>query len=358
MSSYSVSQFAIFRDSIRVTLTLPFGGLLPKLQLPTADLTGKVAIVTGGNSGIGFAIALELARQGSTVYLACRTISKADEAVSQIESQVPASKGRVKSLILDTSSLDSVRAFASNWETLNTKIDLLFHNAGIGAPPAGHAMSADGFPLVYATNFLGSFLLTHLLEPHLSSTARIIMTSSSGQYKAVFRSDFSLSSIKDDIEPGFHVAKGSTNLQKAASTSPAYMQTKGMQVAFAKLLQNHFDRKAAEAGAKHHRIAHAYGPGLITTPLFDKFSRASFFADPLFWILVPLMGSLGLDASQGAVTGVWLASTKDEAVVGEGMGGGYWDRMSRWLSTIDAFSKEELERFWVRWEADAGVQWR
>ena len=358
MSSYNVSQLAIFRDSIRVLLTLPFGGLLPKLKLPTADLTGKVAIVTGANSGIGFGIALDLARQGSSVYLACRTPSKADDAVSQIESQVPASKGRVKSLVLDTSSLDSVRAFASNWETLNIKIDLLFHNAGIGASPAGQAMSADGFPLVYATNFLGSFLLTHLLEPHLSATARIILTSSPGQYKAAFRSDFSLSRIKDDVEPGFHVAKGSTDLQKAASTSNAYMQTKGMQVALAKLLQSHFDRKAAEAGSKDRRIAHAYSPGLISTSIFDKFTRASFFADPLYSILYLVMDVLGLDASQGAVTGVWLASTKDEQVVGEGMGGGYWDRMSRWLSTIDVFSKEDLERFWVRWEADAGVQWR
>ena len=358
MSSYNVSQFTIFRDSIRVTLTLPFGGLLPKLQLPPADLTGKVAIVTGANSGIGFAIALELARQGSTVYLACRTISKADEAVSQIESQVQASKGRVKSLTLDTSSLASVRAFASNWDTLHTKIDLLFHNAGIGAPPAGQAMSPDGFPLVYATNFLGSFLLTHLLEQHLSSTARIILTASSGQYKAAFRSDFSLHSIKNDVEAGFHVAKGITDTRKAASTSDAYMQTKGMQVAFAKLLQNHFDRKAAEAGAKDRRIAHAYGPGLIATSIFDKFSKASFVADPLYSMLTPLMAVLGLDPSQGAVTGVWLASTKDEVVVGQGMGGGYWDRMSRWSSTIDAFSKEDLERFWVRWEADAGVQWR
>ena len=359
MSSYNVSQFTIFRDSLRVLITLPMGGLLPKLKLPTVDLTGKVAIVTGGNSGIGFAIAVELARQGSTLYLACRTISKADEAVSQIESQVPASKGRVKSLKLDTSSLDSVRAFASNWETLNSKIDFLFHNAGIGAHPPDQAMSPDGFPLTYATNFLGSFLLTYLLEPHLSSTARIIMTSSGGQYKAVLSTNFSLRSIKDAIEPGFHVAKGSTDLEKAASTSNAYMQTKAMQVAFAKLLQNHFDRKAAEAGAtKDRRIAHAYGPGLITTSIFDKFTRASFLADPLYAILYSIIDMLGLDASQGAVTGVWLATTKDEAVVGPGMGGGYWDRMSRWSSSIDAFSKEDLERFWVRWEADAGVQWR
>lgn len=358
MSSYNVSQLAIFRDSLRVTITLPIGGLLPKLQLPPVDLTGKVAIVTGGNSGIGLGIALELARQGSTVYLACRTISKADDAVSQIESQVPASKGRVKSLTLDTSSLPSVHAFARNWETLNTKIDLLFHNAGIGAPPPDKTMSDDGFPIVYATNFLGSFLLTHLLEPHLSSTARIILTSSSGQYNGAFSPDFSLRSIKNDIEAGYHVTKGITDVHKAAATSPAYFQTKAMQVAFAKLLQNRFDRQSAETGVTDRKIAHAYGPGLVSTSIFDKFNRASIFADPLFAILYRIIDVFGLDASQGAATGVWLASTDDEAVVGKGVGGGYWDRMSRWLSSIDVFSKEDLERFWVRWEADAGIQWR
>ena len=358
MSAYNVSQFAVSCDQIRVMLTLPFGALLPKLEPPPVDLTGKTAIVTGANSGIGLGIALRLAGQGCTVYLACRNISKADEAVSQIESQVPISKGRIRSLVLDISSLDSVRAFASHWKTLSIKIDLLFHNAGIGASPEGQIMSADGFPMVYATNFLGSFLLTYLLESHLSSTARVILISSGGQYNSALSSDFSLASIKNDIEPGFHVAKGSKDVQKDASTSNAYFQSKAMQVAFAKLLQDHFDRKAAETSVKDRRIVHAFGPGLVATPVFDKFPKPSFFRNPLYWILNLSMNALGLDVSQGAATGVWLACTEDEAVVGKGMGGAYWDRMARWLSSIDVMSKENVERFWVRWEADAGVEWR
>ena len=67
---------------------------------------------------------------------------------------------------------------------------------------------------------------------------------------------------------------------------------------------------------------------------------------------------LAVDVSQGAATGVWLACTNDEAVGGQGMGGGYWYRMTRRLSNIDMMTKETVERFWVRWEADAGVQWR
>ena len=358
MSASIVSRLIYFRDFVLAMVALGLGRLLPTLKPPPADLTGKVAVITGGNSGIGFAIALELARQGSTVYLACRNMSKADDAVSQIQSQVPESKGRIRSIVLDTSSLGSVRAFASIWETLNTKIDLLFHNAGIAAAPGGQEVSADDFPMVYATNLLGPFLLTYLLESHLSSTARVIMTSSVGQYGAAFSSNFSLNGVKTNFEIGFHLTKGTTDPEKAASTSDPYMQTKAMQVAFAKLLHSHFDRKAAEAGNKSRRVVHAFGPGFVSTPILDKFSTSSFFAEPLFWLFRFTVDVLALAPAQGAATGVWLASTKDETVVGEGMGGGYWDRMTRRLSSIDKMSKDNLERFWVRWEADAGVTWR
>ena len=358
MSASIVSRLIYFRDFALGMVALGLGRLLPTLKPPPADLTGKVAIITGGNSGIGFAIARELARQGSTVYLACRNMSKADDAVSQIQSQLPESKSRIKSLVLDTSSLDSVRAFARTWETLNTKIDLLCHNAGIAAAPGGQEVSADDFPMVYATNLLGSFLLTYLLESYLSSTARVIMTSSVGQYGAAFSSNFSLNGVKTNFEIGFHLTKGTTDPGKAASTSDPYMQTKAMQVAFAKLLQSHFDRKAAEAGNKSRRVVHAFSPGFVSTPILDKCSTSSFCAEPLFWLFRFTVDVLALDAAQGAATGVWLASTKDETVVGEGMGGGYWDRMTRRLSSIDKMSKDNVERFWVRWEADAGITWR
>ena len=190
MTASNVSRFDLARDVARAVATLVFGRLLPTLNAPPADMTGKVAIVTGGNSDIGLTIALELARQGFTVYLACRSISKAEEAIFQITSQVPAAKESVKYLTLDTSSLDSVRAFATKWEIHGTNIDLLFHNAVIWAPPASQNLSVDGFPLVYATNFLGSFLLTRLLEPHLSSRARVILTSSLGHYTTAFTSNF------------------------------------------------------------------------------------------------------------------------------------------------------------------------
>ena len=352
MSAFNVSRFDFARDMALGMTALAAGRLFPTLKVPPVDLTGKVAIITGGNSGIGLQIALEMAERGSTVYLACRNISKAEEAVTQICFQVPASKGRVSCLKLDTSSLDSVRSFARNWETLDTKIDLLFHNAGIGSASSGPRFSPDGYPMVYATNLLGSFHLTHLLESHLSASARIILTTSAGQYGSAFTTNFSLSNVTEKVEPGFHLAVGVSEVE----TATAYMQTKAMQVAFAKLLQHRFDRQTAEAGTKARRIVHAFHPGFVKTPIFDKTPTPRFSADPILWLLCMTISVVAIDASQGAATGVWLACTNEESVVGEGMGGGYWDRMNRRLSKVDLMSKEHVERFWVRWEADAGVQ--
>ena len=358
MSTSNASRFDLAWDMARAVAAVPFGRLFPTLNSPPADLTSKVAIITGGNSGIGLEIALALARQGSTVYLACRSIPKAEAAISQITSQVPAAKERVKPLSLDTSSLDSVRAFATNWEMLGIKIDLLFHNAGIGAPQAGQQFSIDGFPMVYATNLLGSFLLTYLLEPQLSDHARVILTSSVGHYTTAFTSNFSLSSIKKDIEPGFHLTKSSSESRNAASGNTAYYQTKAMQIVFARLLQSYFDNKAAEAGIAGRRTAHAFSPGFVATPFLDKLPNPGFFVNPVFWLLSATIAVIGVSANQGAATGVWLACTDDKSVVGEGSGGGYWDRMSRRVSTVDMMKKDDVERFWVRWEADAGIEWR
>lgn len=344
MSTKTFTQVDLCRDKLLGLFTLLCGRLLPTLKPPPVDLTGKTAIITGGNSGIGLQIGLDLARQGATVYLACRNTSKAEKAVSQIESEVPTSQGRVESLTLDTSSLTSIRAFAKTWESLNIKVDLLFHNAGKGVSvPAGHdILSADGFPIFYATNILGSFLLTYLLEPVLSADARIILTSSFGQYWGIFSTKFSLDSIRQSLEPGFHIPTAKSKAGKSPSDDVLYCQTKGMQVAFARLLQNHFDAKAAEAGVESRRIAHAFSPGLTYTPMTAGIKESV----------------LAVDVSQGAATGVWLASTNEGVVVGKGMGGGYWDRMTRRASNADMMSNEMLERFWVRWEADAGVKWR
>ena len=92
----------------------------------------KTAIITGANSGIGQQIALDLAKQGARVYLACRNNEKASQAADEIISACPAAKDRCHILELDTSSLSSVRSCAQAFTSLSTPLDILIHNAGRG----------------------------------------------------------------------------------------------------------------------------------------------------------------------------------------------------------------------------------
>ena len=364
MSSSTASRVDVYRDFILSMLSLFCGRLYPTLHPPPADLTGKTAIVTGANSGLGFQIALDLARQNATVYLACRNASKAEEAVSQITSAVPDSVDRVKVLLLDTSSLSSVRECAEGWKNAGSKIDILVHNAGVPSSP-GQSFSADGFPTTYATNFLGSFLLTQILEPSLSNEARIIFTSSTGHYISDFTPTFSLGAVRNRLEPGFHAPNAAVHKNGSAADSTVYGNTKAMQIAFAKLLQSRWDAAAKASGRTNERVVHAFSPGFTKTPGLPKMtplpiwkmSPLEVWEDRGFWLLGATT-VLATDVSQGAATAVWLATTKDEAVAGKGMGGGYWERMTKRAATVDLMSTETLERFWIRWEADAGITWR
>ena len=136
-------------------------------NMPRQD--GRRAIITGGNSGIGYEAALELARHGAAVVLACRNPTKAEDAATRLRREVPTANVTVAAL--DLASLDSVRAFAAA-EIANSKpLDLLLNNAGLMAPKQRRETS-DGFELQFGTNVLGHFALTGLLLPKLQDRAQ------------------------------------------------------------------------------------------------------------------------------------------------------------------------------------------
>jgi NAD(P)-dependent dehydrogenase (short-subunit alcohol dehydrogenase family) len=126
-------------------------------QIP--DQTGRTAVVTGSNSGLGLVAARELARAGADVVLACRNAEKGAAAVESIQSAVPGALVAVEEL--DLSSLASVRGFAERFDGGHEHLDLLINNAGVMAPPRRE--TADGFELQFGTNHLGHFALTRLL---------------------------------------------------------------------------------------------------------------------------------------------------------------------------------------------------
>ena len=147
-------------------------------QIP--DQSGRVAVVTGGNSGLGLETARQLARAGADVVIACRNPDKGAAAVTDIKAGVP--DARLQVAALDLASLDSVRAFAEWLRTERDRLDLLVNNAGVMAPPRRE--TADGFELQFGTNHLGHFALTALLLGAMEGRpdARVV-TISSGAHR-------------------------------------------------------------------------------------------------------------------------------------------------------------------------------
>jgi NAD(P)-dependent dehydrogenase (short-subunit alcohol dehydrogenase family) len=140
------------------------------------DLTGKQAIVTGSNSGIGFEAARALAARGAAVVLACRSEAKAEQASAQILAEHPGAALSV--MALDLADLDQIRSFAGRVGERFERLDLLITNAGVMMPPA--STTKQGFELQFGVNHLGHFALTGLLLDRLQACpgARVVNVSS------------------------------------------------------------------------------------------------------------------------------------------------------------------------------------
>jgi NAD(P)-dependent dehydrogenase (short-subunit alcohol dehydrogenase family) len=193
------------------------------------DLTGRTAIVTGANSGIGRAAASAMAGAGARVVLAVRSTEKGRAAAA-------AMPGETEVRQLDLASLASVRDFASGWDG---EIDLLINNAGVMVPPLSR--TAEGFELQFGTNHLGHFALTNLLLDRV--TGRVVNVSSTGHRMG--RIDF------DDLNWE----------RKSYSAWRAYGQSKLANLLFTAELQ----RRLTEAGSGV--LAMAAHPGYAATNL-------------------------------------------------------------------------------------------
>ncbi|MCB0213266.1 MAG: SDR family oxidoreductase [Anaerolineae bacterium] len=140
------------------------------------DQTGRIAIVTGANSGLGYQTALALAEKGAQVVMACRNAEKGEAARHKIRQQLP--KASVAVMTLDLADLASISRFAVDFLAQYDRLDVLINNAGIMIPPRHHTI--DGFELQLGTNHLGHFALTgHLLERLLEQPNSRVVTVSS-----------------------------------------------------------------------------------------------------------------------------------------------------------------------------------
>ncbi|MDJ0350978.1 SDR family oxidoreductase [Cryobacterium sp. PH29-G1] len=147
----------------------------PDIQVP--DLRGRLAVVTGANSGLGFGLTGRLARAGAEVILAVRNEAKGAEAVARIREQLPEAAVSIRHL--DLASLASVAGLGEELNREGRPIDILLNNAGLMMPPVRDE-TEDGFELQFGTNHLGHFALTAQLLPLLQAagTSRVVSLSS------------------------------------------------------------------------------------------------------------------------------------------------------------------------------------
>lgn len=151
------------------------------------DQSGRKAVVTGANTGIGFETALALARKDADVILACRNAEKGQEAARRILAESPA--GEVSFMQLDLSDLRNVEAFAARFTDQHDQLDLLILNAGVMVPP--ESKSAQGFELQFGVNHLGHFALTGALLPLVQATpgSRVVVVSSTAATRGIMNFD-------------------------------------------------------------------------------------------------------------------------------------------------------------------------
>jgi len=234
------------------------------------DLTGKVAIVTGANSGLGFETSKALAQKGATTIMACRNMDKARAALAEIQAEHP--NASIEIMPLDLADLASVRQFAADFLAKYDRLDLLINNAGIMMVPYGKTV--DGFERQFGTNHLGHFALTGLLIDTLLATpgARVVNVSSMGHRMGEMDFDNLM------YENGNY------------SPSGAYVRSKLANLLFTYELQRRLDAAGAQVSAL---AAH---PGGSNTHLGDHL-MGSWYAK----LLSPVVTAMSQSAAMGAL---------------------------------------------------------
>ncbi|WP_204800683.1 SDR family oxidoreductase [Mycobacterium riyadhense] len=235
------------------------------------NLSGKLAIVTGANSGLGLGLARRLSAAGADVVMAIRNRAKGEAAIEEIRSAVPDAKLTIKAL--DLSSLASVAALGEQLNAEGRPIDILINNAGVMTPPERDTTS-DGFELQFGSNHLGHFALTAHVLPLLRGAkgARVVSLSSLAARRG--RIHF------DDLQ-----------FEKSYAAMPAYGQSKLAVLMFARELDRH-SRKAGWG-----IVSNAAHPGLTKTnlqisgpshgrqkpALMERLYKASWRYAPFLW---------------------------------------------------------------------------
>jgi NAD(P)-dependent dehydrogenase (short-subunit alcohol dehydrogenase family) len=274
----------------------------------TTTGVAKVAVVTGGSSGIGQYTALELARAGYTTVITARSGGRLKETADWIQAEVPGAA--VETEQVDFASLASVRAMAARILERHPKITILVDNAGMVM--ARRTISEDGFESIFEINHLSPYLLTRLLLPaieaaHRQAPARIVVTASNASMPA--KVDF------DDLQ-----------MEKGWGPMRVYGRSKLMNIMFTYALARRLEGTGITVNAFH--------PGFVGSRIANKGGIID-----MIWALVkPFV----LTSAQGADTAVYLALSPDVA----GVTGKYFYKRKEIRSNDPSYDVAAQERLW------------
>jgi len=253
----------------------------PKAKWSVADipdLSGKVIIVTGGNSGIGQETVKALLAKNAKVYIASHNKARVDAVIEDLKTLTG---NEALFLELDLANLSSVKASALAFQQMESKLDVLINNAGVMLPDP-KALTADGYDLQFGINAIGHWYFTQLLIPQLTAagSSRIVNLSSHGH---ILIDGMNWDTFRDGPA------------RQKAKPLDLYNQSKFANV----IIASEFARRYADKGI----VSTSVHPGLIVTSLGRSMSRN----------VVKLVGYLSYDSAHGALTPLYAATSPETA---------------------------------------------
>ncbi|KAJ7114654.1 NAD(P)-binding protein [Mycena crocata] len=281
------------RSHLSTSIYPPTSKFDPTRDIP--ELSGKIVIVTGGNTGLGYDTAKQLLLKGAKVYVAARSPEKAAQAIERLKAETHVPTDRVQYVKLDLADLDSVRAAAEDFLAREKRCDILYNNGGVMTTPPD-MLTTQNYDLQFGTNVLGHFFFTELLIPALRAShaasgipARIVNISSWGHNLAPGPTGFLFDTLRKSEARDRQI--------KSWGGIMAPWRLYGQSKLGNLIISNHFAREYSDV-----LVSCAVHPGFIATDLgrhLDSFSNVMGH-----WLFHPPHGL-------GAHTQLWAGTTAE-----------------------------------------------
>jgi WW domain-containing oxidoreductase len=280
------------------------------------DLSGKVALITGANNGIGLETARALAYRNCHVIMACRNLQSAEEAKKSIIEGYPNSK--IDILYMDSSKLNTVESCAAEYISKGWPLHMLILNAGVFNPT--EKMTEDGFESTFQVNHLAHFYLTQLLSAVIlkSAPARVVNVASVGHKVGSFN--------MDKVTENFLSPK---NPRDVSNSGVTYTRSKFCNVLFSNELNRRWQDKGVTSNSLH--------PGAVRTQIARNSALGRFFFKLPSFGFEPV-----ITMDKGAATTVYCATAPEI----EGVGGRYFDAVKMANPSSKALEEETARKLW------------